>query len=168
MYYNNYWDLWALGGKVTFDGINRLMYVNPDVTSLNLRTELYTSWVNWMELYDNEGFLHAMEYSGLDPIPGGFTGDIYFLKNGWKLIVDLTKVAIAGVLYSRDYDTAYYSTSLTPQYPATVAALVNTVTNYQNVVTGDLSSIVVPTAEQNAAAAILAGVLTKPQFIALK
>jgi hypothetical protein len=168
MYYGNFWDYWNLGAKVTFDGTSKLIYVNPDVTALDIRADVYTTWVKWIELYENTVFTFAIEYSGLDPIPGGNTGDIYFLKNGWKLIIDLTKVAVSGVLYSRDYSTAYYSSTLTPQYPATVAALVNTVTNYQNVVTGDVGSIVVPTAQQNADAVIASGVLTKPQFIALK
>ena len=145
------WSYWALYQKITIDGVNKLITVNPEVTTLNIRTELYTAWVKWLALDDNTKYLLAMRYSGLDVIPGGFTGDVYFLTNGWKLVVDLRAVAVAGVLYSDDYASAYYTPdTIVAQYPAVVSSLVNTVSTVQNVVTGDLS--VVPTAAQNAAA----------------
>ena len=145
-----FWGFWQLHHKVTFDGVNKIIIVNDDVTALNLRANLYSAWVEWIELETNSGYLPAMRYSGLDVIPGGFTGDIYFLINGWRLIIDLRKVAVTGVLYSENYPTAYYDFNLTPQYPATVSALVNTVVSYQNVVTGDIGTV--PTAMQNAEA----------------
>lgn len=119
---------WLLYDKVSFDGANKVIYVHGEVTSFDIRTDLYTSWVDWSVLYDNLKYLPAIRSTGLDPIGGGqYTGDIYFLINGWKLVIDLQKVKVTGVLYSDDYDTAYYTTALVPQYPVTVAALVNTV-----------------------------------------
>ena len=119
---------WASGSKVDFDGINRIIYVHPEVTSLDIRVDVYSAWIDWVSLRDNSKFLPSIRYTGFDPIGGGnYTGDSYFLINGWKLSVDLTKVRVTGVLFSDNYDTAYYTTDLTPQYPATVAALVNTV-----------------------------------------
>lgn len=142
------WDYWELRSKVTFDGINKLIYVNEGVSSLNIREDLYKSWVNWLTLQQNTKFLPAMRYTGLDPIPGGYTGATFFLINGWKLVYDPRLVGIDGVLYSDDYDTPYYFTDGKPIYPATVSALVNQVTTVQNVVTGDLGSINVPTAAE--------------------
>lgn len=119
---------WALGSKVDFDGINKIIYVHPEVTTLDIRTEVYSAWIDWVVLRDNSKFLPALRYTGFDPIGGGnYTGDSYFLINGWKLSVDLAKVRVSGVLFSDDYDTAYYTPSLVAQYPATVASLVNTV-----------------------------------------
>lgn len=119
---------WALYDKVDFDGVNKIIYVHPEVTTLDIRGDVYTSWVDWVALRDNLKFLPAIRTTGLDSIGGGvYTGDVYFLINGWKLSVDLQKVKVTGVLYSDDYDTAYYTPSLVPQYPATVSALVNTV-----------------------------------------
>jgi len=120
---------WALYNKVDFDGINKIIYVHPEVTQLDIRAEVYSAWIDWVVLRDNSKFLPAMRYSGYDPIGGSnYTGDIYFLINGWKISIDLAKVRVTGVLYSDDYATPYYTTSMVPQYAVAVAALVNTVT----------------------------------------
>ena len=178
-----FWDYWGLYQKVTFDGENKTITVNDEVTSLNIRSEIYSAWVRWLVIEHNTSYYPAMRYTGLDIIPGGFTGDTYFLINGWKLLVDLSKVSVAGILFSDDYPSAYFTPAMVQQYPAQVAALVNTVTNTQNIITGDLATI--PSAAQNATAvraeispelaaiilnldAKLSKALTKTQFIGLK
>jgi hypothetical protein len=119
---------WELNSKVSFDGINKIVYVHPEVTLLDIRADVYSAWIAWVVLYDNMKFLPTIRYTGYDPIGGGqFTGDSYFLINGWKLSVNLQNVKVTGVLFSDDYPTAYYTPDLVPQYPATVSALVNTV-----------------------------------------
>ena len=132
----NWSEDWTLGSKVDFDGINKIIYVHPEVTTLDIRTEVYSAWIDWVVLRDNSKFLPALRYTGFDPIgSGNYTGDSYFLTNGWKLSVDLAKVRISGVLYSDNYDTAYYTPELVAQYPATVSSLVNTTISYQNITT---------------------------------
>lgn len=145
---SDYWSPFA--EKVIFDGILKQIIVSPGVTTLDIRADLYSAWVWWTSLRDNSKYQYAMRFTGLDVIPGGFTGDSYFLINGWKLVLDLTKVKVSGILFSEDYTTAYFDVLLNPVYPATISALVNTVTITQNVVTGDISSV--PSATQNAAA----------------
>ncbi len=135
---------WAQNKKVAFNGLARTITVNDDVTALNLQTDVWSRWVDWAALPGNDYHTLAMRRTGYDAIPGGRSGLIYFLQNGWKLIVDLNRVRVSGVLYSDDFETAYWSADGQPIYPATVAALVNNVVSYQNVVTGDLSSV--PTA----------------------
>ena len=121
-------DYWSLYSKVTFDGTTKIITVHPEVTALDIRTEVYSAWLDWAMLRDNLKFLPAIRYTGFDPIGGGqYTGDSYFLINGWKLSVDLAKVRVTGVLFSDDYATAYYTTNMVPQFPATVSSLVNTV-----------------------------------------
>jgi len=122
-----HFDEWKLLEKVSFQGDDKMIYVHPSVAVLDIRADVYSAWVRWRQRDLNDRYLLAMEYTGLDSIPDGETGDIYFLRNGWKLVVDITKTAVAGVLYSRDYASAYYTYGLEIQYPATVAALVNTV-----------------------------------------
>lgn len=127
---------WALAEKVSFNGVTKRITVNAGVTSLDIREDVYSAWVRWVELDDNARFRLAMRVSGFDPIPGGYTGATYFMTNGWKLEYDPNVVAISGVLYSDDYATPYWSVTDQPIYPATVAALVNSAVSYQNVVTG--------------------------------
>lgn len=148
---------WALAEKVDFNGVTRRITVNAGVTALDIREDVYSAWIRWIELDDNARFLPAMRVSGFDPIPGGFTGATYFMTNGWKLEYDPSTVAIAGVLYSDNYTTPYWSDSDQPIYPATVSSLVNSAVTTQNVVTGDVSTI---WADPRA--------LTVPKFIALK
>lgn len=132
---------WALAEKVSFNGVTKRITVNSGVTALSIRDDVYSAWVRWLERDDNARFLPAMRYSGGDPIPGGETGVTFFTTNGWKLEYDPNVVAISGVLYSDNYATPYWSATDQPIYPATVAALVNSAVSYQNVVTGDLSSV---------------------------
>lgn len=134
-------DEWALAEKVGFNGTTKRITVNAGVTALDIREDVYSAWVRWVELDDNARFRLAMRVSGFDPIPGGFTGATYFMTNGWKLEYDPNVVAVAGVLYSDDYATPYWSASDQPIYPATVSSLVNSAVVTQNVVTGDLSTV---------------------------
>lgn len=130
---------WALGNKVDFDGASKVIYVHPEVTTLDIRSEVYSAWIDWVVLRDNSKFLPAMRYTGFDPIGGGqYTGDSYFLTNGWKLSIDLASVRVTGVLFSDDYATAYYTPSLAAQYPATVSSLVNTISVPANVSAAEL------------------------------
>jgi hypothetical protein len=159
---------WLLNNKIDFDGINRIIYVHPEVTTLDIRSELYSAWIDWVTLRDNMKYLPAIRYTGYDPIGGGaFTGDTYFLINGWKLSIDLAKVRVSGVLFSDDYDTAYYTPDILPQYPATVSSLVNTVT-----ISVPAATLPAPTAAENADAvwahSFTSKLLTIAKFLGLK
>lgn len=138
---------WALNEKVSFNGVTKRITVNAGVTSLNIRSDVYSAWVRWLAREANSRFMPACRAVGADPIPGGETGVTVFLMNGWKLVYDPNEVAVDGVLYSEDFDTAFWSADGKPIYPAKVSALVNSSVSYQNVVTGTAL-----TAEQTAAA----------------
>lgn len=121
-----FWDLWSLYHKVTFDGVNRIITVNEGVTELDIKVDVYSDWKEWTQTYpEYAGFLPAIRSVGGDPtIAGQYAGDIYFLINGWKLYIDLTKVAVTGTLFSDNYASAYYNYSGVIQYPAQVSSLV--------------------------------------------
>lgn len=72
--------------KVSFDGITKLIIVNTGITSIDVKTDLYSEWKNWLLLSDNSKYLPAFRVIGGDEIGGGITVDgTYFLTNGWKL-----------------------------------------------------------------------------------
>ena len=122
-----HWDLWQLYQKVTFDGANRIIRVNPGVTELNIKSDIYSDWKDWVNSKDdNAVWLPAIRTIGGDPtVEGQFAGDIYFLINGWKLYIDLTKVKVTGVLFSDDYEAAYFSYDDVIQYPVQISSVVS-------------------------------------------
>lgn len=123
----NNWDLWQNYHKVTFDGENKVISVNPGVTELDIKTDVYSDWKEWvLSFTDNGVWIPAVRSTGGDPtIQGEFAGDIYFLINGWKLYVDLTKVKVTGVLFSDDFESAYFTQEGIIQFPAQVSSLVS-------------------------------------------
>lgn len=159
---------WNFRSKVTIDGDRRLILVNPNVTTLSIRADVWSRWVDWRALRGNSAFLNALRRTGLDPVPGGFTGDIYFTINDWRLAVDLTKVRITGVLNSDDSETAYCDYNGKPQYPAVVSQLVQTVVTKEVVVVPAPA----PTPEQIVAAfwahESSRNLLTVPTFLGLQ
>lgn len=128
-YWGGFFEEWEANEKVEFDGPNRLIIVHDNVTALDIRKDVWSAAVRWLGTLNrgNDRFYEPMDRTGLDPVPGGNTGDSYFLINNWKLVVDFSKVRISGVLFSRDFDTAYYTYDLQPQYAAQVSSIVNTV-----------------------------------------
>ena len=123
-----FWDLWRLYHKVTFDGANRIIRVNPEVTDLDIKTDVYSAWKEWVSsTSDNVTWAPAVRTIGGDPtVSGQRAGDIYFLQNNWKLYIDLTQVRVTGILFSDNFDSAYYDFNGNIQYPAQVASLVTT------------------------------------------
>jgi archaellum component FlaC len=135
----NYYEAYGTQ-KVVFDGPNRLIIVDENVTELDIREDVYESWKEWLLNPDlvNRTWAAAIRGTGGDPISGTtdqFTGDVYFLINNWRLVYDPRRVAVTGVLYSDDFATAYYFDEpfkydtpefLDPVFPARVSAIVNT------------------------------------------
>lgn len=93
---------WALGHDVTFDGANRRIYLSPNVTTFSVKDDFYSNWKEWMRLRDNTKYLPAFRTIGGDSVGGGqYAGDIYFLINGWQIVVNTT-VKVNGILYHDD------------------------------------------------------------------
>lgn len=125
--YGYNWDLWNLFHKVTFDGSNRIIMVNEGVTELNIKEDVYSNWKEWASLIDNSYWPDACRSIGGDPtVNNQRAGDIYFLKNNWKLYIDVTKVKITGALFSDNFDTAYHDLNGVPVFAAEVSSLVTT------------------------------------------
>lgn len=105
-------DYWSQYHKVTFDGINKRIYINPDVTNIDVETDLYSDWKEWAILYDNLKYEPAFRTTGGDPLPGGRrVGQYFFLINGWRLVppVDflIDDIEIVGNLFTEDESNVF-------------------------------------------------------------
>lgn len=147
LWWGGFADEWELFNKVTFDGDQKLIIVNPGVSNLSIKSDVYSAWKRWLSTYDYSKYDPAIRTIGGDPLGDNvYAGDIYFLINDWRLVVDLTQVRVTGALYSDDYETAFWAynqthTEIIPQYPATVAQLVQTVEIQVPVVTGNVKDV---------------------------
>lgn len=103
-----FWEFWAPYNpsegvfgqqKVTFDGDNRYIIINPEETSIFVKPDIYSAWKEWTCVRENARYLPAFTTTGGDPVGGGlFTGDVYFLTNGWKIILG-HQCVINGIIY---------------------------------------------------------------------
>jgi hypothetical protein len=111
----------------SFDGIRKLIIVHPEVSSLSIKQDVYSSWKQWVMLSDNAKYLPAIRSIGGDPIGGGqYAGDIYFLMNGWKIYIDHS-VSVTGVIYSEDGLSPFIVPNNTYIVENKVSNIVNTV-----------------------------------------
>ena len=100
-------EQWDLLHDVDFNGATKRIRIAPEVSNLSVKTDLYSAWKQWVQLYDNSKYLPAFRTIGGDPLGGGqFAGDLYFLMNGWQIEVD-HPVTITGVLYHDDGISPY-------------------------------------------------------------
>jgi hypothetical protein len=79
-------DIWELEHKVTFDGVNKLILINNGITEINVTTDIYSDWKEWVRLRDNAKYQQALRVVGGDDIGNSQAlGGQYFLINGWRL-----------------------------------------------------------------------------------
>lgn len=130
-----YWEYWApydppngvYGEHVCiFDGENKLIYVNPEINFVSVKEDIYSDWKEWTQVRDNSKYPPAIRVTGGDPIGGGlYTGDVYFLINGWRIFVDHS-MTIDGVIYSDDFPSPYIQQAGTQIVTNVVSSLVQT------------------------------------------
>ena len=105
MYYS--WDYWTQYHKCIFDGINKLIFISPNEAVIDVKTDLYSDWKEWVQLEQNAKFEAALRTIGGDPLGGGqYAGDMYFLINGWKVVIE-HYVEINGILFSDNFPSPY-------------------------------------------------------------
>lgn len=105
--YLGYWDTWDAGLKVTFDGPNKLILINPGVVSLDVKINIYSAWKLWMLFneYNNLKYLHAFVGAGGDKISTtAELGSTFFLENGWRIKPwdGHTSINLSGNIYVRE------------------------------------------------------------------
>jgi len=147
-YAETMWDYMTADLKFTVDTANRYIIIDPDVTTLDIKADIYKGLKTWYSILDNSRYAFPIRTIGGDPTPGDkFAGDIYFMINGYRIVYDPTHVKVTGVIYSDDYDTAwlYFLNTTLPVYPAEASNLVLAVQP-------SLSGLLIPSAGDNATA----------------
>lgn len=118
-FYGN-WNFWStydpvngLFGdqKVAFDGPNKIIYVAEGVTELDVLTDLYSAWKEWIlgsyEFPHPSAYKQAFTAIGGDPITDTQNvGITYFLENGWRIQPapsgDPYVLTVSGNIYTRE------------------------------------------------------------------
>lgn len=81
-----FYNLWELNHKVVFDGVERLIYVNEGETLLDVKSDLYSAWKQWIQQEDYMKYYAPFDTVGGEPIVGGQSLDTtFFLINNWKI-----------------------------------------------------------------------------------
>ena len=97
--------------KVAFDGATKTIFVNEGVTTLDVKTDLYSAWKEWnvaaTEFPEPLVWDKAFTAIGGDPITDTQDlGTTYFLENGWRIQPFASKTSytltIEGNLYTRE------------------------------------------------------------------
>ena len=103
-----YWEnQWLLFHKVIFDGVNKLMFVAPSTTEINVQVDLYSDSKEWLQLFHNAAFLPPIRAVGGDSLPDGNPlGSTFFVTNGWRIVLD-HGVTFVGNIYSDDYPSPF-------------------------------------------------------------
>lgn len=91
--------------KVTFDGVNKLILINVGETIIDIKTDIYGGWKEWLSIEDNAKYFKALTALGGDPITDSTNvGVTYFLENGWRVKPYLADYVLTmnGNIYTRE------------------------------------------------------------------
>lgn len=98
-----------MADKVTFDGVNKIIQVQPGVTELFFDTDVYAVWKNWATT--NLNYLQAIQkYGGETLVPNQlFISYAFILLNGWKIRPDNVQhiLTIKSNVFSSDGSQVY-------------------------------------------------------------
>lgn len=99
-------------GKVTFDGINKLINVNVGETELFFDTDVYFPFKNW--IIDNFNFYNAIQKIGGETVLANqiYASYAFILMNGWKIKPFNSQhiLTIKSNVYSYDGSQIYITT----------------------------------------------------------
>ena len=104
--------------KVSFNGVTKIISVTTTpvmgVVDIDVKTDIYSDWKEWLLIDDNSKYLQALRAVGGDPLPGSKAlGVTYFLMNGWRIrpYEGNHTMNVNGNLYTEDGDSPYISTT---------------------------------------------------------
>ncbi len=133
-YFNNEFTYWSLFHKVTFDGPNKLILINEGETTIDVKTDIYSAWKEWIlllglvEHQDNPGYLEAISAIGGELTPTGEIGTTLFLENDWKIkpYPGSYRLIVNGNLFSSDGTNPYVDADVIPNTPNNITINSNT------------------------------------------
>ena len=105
----SYQENWLLNHVAIFDGENKIIRIAEHVTGVNVVTELYSDWKEWVQLSNdvNTRWDAAFRVVGGDSTFGVESiAGYFFLINGWQIVVD-HGVAFTGNIFSDDFDSPF-------------------------------------------------------------
>lgn len=140
MLYGGFWSYWELQHKCIFDGVNKKIYIAPEVSNIGVKENIYSEWKEWLMQDANAKYLPAIRVIGGDSLGSNlYAGDLYFLMNGWQIIIDHF-VQVTGVLYNEVANTSPYIVQAGGGVVSTVSNLVQT-SNSSEVVSSISSAV---------------------------
>lgn len=106
----SFWDDYLDPLKVTFDGENRYIYVNPQYSlGVRIKQDLYAASKRWLARRRNSAYPAPLRGIGGDSLGNGlYAGDIYFLTNNWRVVID-HPVYITGTLFQDNVSIDTYT-----------------------------------------------------------
>lgn len=103
IYNFGYWWEWENAQKVTFDGENKQIIINPNVNTIDVKIDMYSAWKEWVLQYDNSKWLPAFRSVGGDQTgENQYAPSYFFLINNWKVIATNISCVVQMNLYSDD------------------------------------------------------------------
>ena len=69
-YYGGFWEDWNSGHLVSFDPLKKIININPGIVYLDVKTDIYSAWKQWMMFNDSNNHWQeqAMRAVRGDPI----------------------------------------------------------------------------------------------------
>lgn len=98
---------------VTFNGTSKLIICSAGTTRINVKSDVYSTWKEWLVIGNNSKYLPALSAIGGDPITDvQYLGSTFFLENGWKIrpCESSHTLTVEGNLYTRDGSSPIVST----------------------------------------------------------
>jgi hypothetical protein len=97
--------------KVSWDGYNKIIYVNEGVTTLDIKKDIYSAWKEWVlsspEYPTASTWPEAISAIGGEPLNDTLNvGSTFFLENGWRIQPLASKtpyiLTVNGNIYTRE------------------------------------------------------------------
>lgn len=120
--------------KVAFDGLNKLIIVNQDITELDFRVDVFSAWKEWVldPNQTNSKYVSAVTAIGGDNISNARQlGTTYFLENGWRMRTweGDHALTVTGNVFTREGDPLFVPTV----NPWTITINLNTSVNVETI-----------------------------------